>query len=160
MLQHLKENPFPISLQPEPDTDPDKKNRCQKCTITWLTGDRGGHDGHTAYLRRKFGINARNLVVTAPDGDQAGYDAGTPTEGPVTRVYEVKTGYAKLANDVWTSRESQLFFNNTFQFYQQAKVAAKCDLAYQIVFSNQAGYLGHYANLPPELQQYMQWLPW
>jgi RHS repeat-associated protein len=136
---------------------------CEKCKFVWGQGDRGGHPGHTRYLQRKFGFNVRNVTVITPEGDAAGYDAGTPDNGgqfdEPTTVYEVKTGYKFAANDLWSTMQSQWMFSNTFQFAQQAKVAARCKLSYRIMFSDENGYLGHLRNLP-ELGDFMQHEPW
>jgi hypothetical protein len=81
------------------------------------------------------------MVITTPENISARYDAAIPGPPnlPPQVVFEVKTRH------YWTNGENPptpWLDTRALQFFQQAYVAARCNVDYEIVVDNEIGLRG------------------
>ncbi|WCJ58191.1 RHS repeat-associated core domain-containing protein [Fontisphaera persica] len=130
------------------------------CKFIWDAAGLGGNAAHHAYISRLFQPNYE-LIVIAPDGETARYDAGSTFPGPVTAAYEAKTGRrwaGTVKRPEWTYVMNKIFSRDLQQFGRQQRVALKCKLSYSIFFQQRFGFVGYSQNAP-QYAPYYQFRP-
>ena len=106
---------------------------CTDCLYYWTHKDDGGNPEHTDYVTRQFPTANVGVVVIAPDGTGASFDAGVPWPFPEI-VYELKTGgeYADLPLSSLTLGQISRLTTDTEQFGREEHVASTCLLEFDI----------------------------
>jgi hypothetical protein len=110
------------------------------CCFIWDSLKLGNWKEHDKFTAKLFQPDYE-LVVVAPDGDNARYDGGYRYPGPVTTVVEAKTGrkWAASPKSRWSPVQDSIYWSDMYQFARQRRVATKCKLKYRIYFSNRTG---------------------
>jgi RHS repeat-associated protein len=127
------------------------------CRFVWDRQNLGNWPEHDDYTNSLFNPNFE-IVVIAPDGDNARYDGAPGYPGAPNTVIEAKTGRRWATSPRWSPKQKNIYGRDMEQFDKQARVAKKCNLKYNIYFSEKIGADG-YAARNPHLEANVKHVP-